>query len=222
MYDDFFKELSFWGKHLGHETVASGSEIFAYQRPDGRGFPLHRVRPSLTSEEVETLEATLGVVFPEELREFYLTMNGVEIFEEYHVIASYFTNDKSIVGSPSIIAITERLRYKGMPEHLLCIGYSRRNYTEVLPLIINIEDNKIIEGDCEDSWQEDRCWDSLPTFLASEMKRVGKHYDHKTGERLFLQEGEPEFLRKIRWSWYRKLAYQLGWIRDPNDDIPIL
>lgn len=55
MYDDFFKELSFWGKHLGHETLITGGQIFAYEKSDGRGFPLHRVRPSLTSEEVRTL-----------------------------------------------------------------------------------------------------------------------------------------------------------------------
>ena len=81
-------------RHLGCRETASGVRLIGHVPRIGPEAHLHTVYPPLPAMQVEQMEGTLGVTFPESIRQFYSHSNGLNCFVD---VLSIFGKRKNYV-----------------------------------------------------------------------------------------------------------------------------
>ena len=161
---------------------------------------------------------------PAGFRDLYTSMNGLELFNRYHVIGAYenFTGSKDgMIGVATLVKQNVEMLSRGSPRNFVYFGYTEAKYVMNCPLYVDLNSGRVYQGKGERDWEPEREWQSLADFLLSEFDRLNHLFDLETGKRLFMYANEAARLRQRTWPKHKKLAYRLGLLKDPNDEKPI-
>jgi hypothetical protein len=174
-FKEILNTLFKWNK--GGERILDNGTILICQVPHiAPKAWLHIIYPPILLKQIAEIEVELSISLPEDLKEFLLTTNGINIFSDslsiYGKRTSYVRQGDEAI-QPYDLATHHSEEKSYIPENFLVIGSYSWDGSKI---IFNLDTNQIHRCQ-EGSSVVMQSWDNLKTFLVNEIIRLSILFD---------------------------------------------